>query len=199
MLTLAIDHRALQLAQFTVQTFVLHASIVKPLGESGKLKLTSDTTSLEFAISQYLSSHSLTLASMGDQFKALRGTNSLLIRLDISNLSFVSFSIAFRPLLFLDNNQLALPKYTNDVPTLILLHHILSRSNISLPHQLNNWTEAEYVRWLNEHGEKDRIKIVEGVLKGWEEKREKLIEGGGEVDKEDEEFMATLRIVMSRD
>lgn len=56
-----------------MQTYVLHASIVKPLGESGKLKLTADTTSLEFAISQYLSSHGLSLASMGDQFKALRG------------------------------------------------------------------------------------------------------------------------------
>ena len=62
------------MARFTVQTFVLHASIIKALGESGKLKLTSDTTSLEFAISQYLSSHSLALSSMGDQFKALRGT-----------------------------------------------------------------------------------------------------------------------------
>ena len=56
-----------------MQTFVLHASIIKALGESGKLKLTADTTSLEFAISQYLSSHSLALSSMGDQFKALRG------------------------------------------------------------------------------------------------------------------------------
>lgn len=69
---LSID-RALDLARFTVQTFILHASVVKQLGEIGKLKLTSDTTSLEFAVSQYLSSHGLSLASMGDQFKALRG------------------------------------------------------------------------------------------------------------------------------
>lgn len=66
--------RALDLARFTVQTFVLHASIIKPLGEAGKLKLTADTTALEFAISQHLSAHSLALSSMGDQFKALRGT-----------------------------------------------------------------------------------------------------------------------------
>lgn len=66
-------NRALELARFTVQTFVLHASIVKPLSESGKLKLTADTTALEFAISQYLSAYGLSLSSMGDQFKALRG------------------------------------------------------------------------------------------------------------------------------
>ncbi|KAM0751898.1 hypothetical protein T439DRAFT_325092 [Meredithblackwellia eburnea MCA 4105] len=139
---------ALDLARFTVQTFVLHASIVRSLGESGKLKLTSDTTTLEFAISQYLSSHHLALSSMGDQFKALR---------------------AFRPLLFLTNDQLASPQHTNDVPTLILLHHILSRSDtLKLPHLVHGWTEAEYVRWLNEHGEAERMKLVEGVLEKWE-------------------------------
>lgn len=67
------SYRALDLARFTVQTFVLHASIVRCPSEAGKLKLTADTTALEFAISQYLSSHSLALSSMGDQFKALRG------------------------------------------------------------------------------------------------------------------------------
>ena len=65
--------RALDLARFTVQTFLLHASIVQPLGESGKLKLTQDTTSLEFSINHYLSGYDISLQDMGDQFKALRG------------------------------------------------------------------------------------------------------------------------------
>ncbi|KAL8280428.1 hypothetical protein RQP46_007076 [Phenoliferia psychrophenolica] len=164
---------ALDLARFTVQTFVLHASIIKSLGESGKLKLTSDTTSLEFAISQYLSSHSLALSSMGDQFKALR---------------------AFRPLLFLDNTQLTLPAHTNDVPTLILLHHILSRSVLPLPHQTHGWTEAEYVRWLNEHGESDRLMLVERALAAWEKDgRDKV----GEKDREEgDKSVVVLRTVL---
>lgn len=70
-------YRALDLARFTVQTFLLHASIVQPLGESGKLKLTQDTTSLEFSINQYLSGYDISLQDMGDQFKALRGKLSL--------------------------------------------------------------------------------------------------------------------------
>lgn len=65
--------RTIDLARFTVQTFLLHASLVHPIGESGKLKLTSDTTALEFAVNQYLAAQGLTLGNMGDQFKALRG------------------------------------------------------------------------------------------------------------------------------
>lgn len=64
--------RALDLARFIVQTFLLHASLLR-VGESGKLRLTNDTTALEFAVTQYLSAHGLALNSMGDQFKAVRG------------------------------------------------------------------------------------------------------------------------------
>jgi hypothetical protein len=55
-----------------IRRFVLHASIVQPLGEGGKLKLTTDCTSLEFALSQLLSDYKLNLAALGDDFKALR-------------------------------------------------------------------------------------------------------------------------------
>lgn len=104
---------------------------------------------------------------------------------------------AFRPLLFLDNAQLSHSSNTSDVPTLILLHHILSRSCLPLPHQLHGWTEAEYVRWLNEHGEKERIKVVEGVVRTWEEGVGK----SGRSDEEEEEgreFVAILRSVLGR-
>lgn len=77
---------------------------------------------------------------------------------------------AFRPLLFLDNSLLSSSSHTTDVPTLILLHHILSRSaSVPLPHEKHGWSEAEYVRWLNEHGEAERLSVVEGVVRGWEE------------------------------
>ncbi|BGP18331.1 hypothetical protein JCM10213_008504 [Rhodosporidiobolus nylandii] len=161
---------ALDLARFTVQTFLLHASLVHPLGESGKLKLTSDTTALEFAVSQYLAAHGLQLAGMGDQFKALR---------------------AFRPLLFLDFASLSAPSQTSDIPNLILLHHILARSSpaLPLPYEQHSWSEAEYVRWLNEHGEKDRVGMVEGVVRKWEE--------AGEPE-EGKEAVGLLRTVLAR-
>lgn len=163
------DCRALEISRFTLQTFLLHASIVQPLSEAGKLKLTSDTTSLEFAVSQYLSSHSLSLTSIGDQHKALR---------------------AFRPLLFLDNVELSHSKKTVDVPMLILLHHVLSRSSLRLPHQVHGWTEGEYVRWLNEHAEEERIKMVEAVVMSWD--------GGKDGVEDDAALVEIMRTVLAR-
>ncbi|BGP09947.1 hypothetical protein JCM10049v2_005825 [Rhodotorula toruloides] len=179
-----IKEWTIDLARFTVQTFLLHASLVHPIGESGKLKLTSDTTALEFAVNQYLAAQGLTLGNMGDQFKALR---------------------AFRPLLFLDLPSLADPTRTSDIPTLILLHHLLSRANLPnalpLPYELHGWTEAEYVRWLNEHREEERMGMLESVVRRWEEQKAKREEGdgsGGEQDGEADKVVGFIRQVLAR-
>lgn len=62
----------MELCKYVLHRFVLHASIVSPLGEGGKLKLTTDLTTLEFAVSQLLSDYKLNLASLGQEFRALR-------------------------------------------------------------------------------------------------------------------------------
>lgn len=46
--------RAVSLVQHVVRTFILHASITRPLGEMGKLQLTTDMTELEFALSAFM-------------------------------------------------------------------------------------------------------------------------------------------------
>ena len=43
------------IGKFVVRTFVMSTSIARPLGEGGKLQLTSDMTELEFALSAFLS------------------------------------------------------------------------------------------------------------------------------------------------
>lgn len=73
-----------------------------------------------------------------------------------------------RPLLFLDNSQLASPKYTAGLPPLIVLHNIMVRSPIPLPHSLHGWQEIEYVRWVEEHSEEETWTLVEGGLSHWE-------------------------------
>ncbi|SGY26040.1 BQ5605_C018g08693 [Microbotryum silenes-dioicae] len=173
---------ALDLSRFIVQTFLLHASLITPLGESGKLKLVADTALLEFSVSAYLSSHALALIAMGDQFKALR---------------------AWRPLLFLPDKDLVERATTGDVPTLILLHHALGRAasacregriQVKLPHQVQGWTQGDYVRWLNEHGETDRLAMVSMTVDAWNKEREVLAR-----DEEDEtigqEGQAVIAIV----
>ncbi|KAK0504962.1 Golgi transport complex subunit 5-domain-containing protein [Armillaria luteobubalina] len=142
----------MSLVQYIIKTFVLHVSIVKPLGEAGKLQLTSDMTELEFSLSAFLVESSQekrggNLESVGPEYKMLR---------------------AMRPLLFLENSQLVLSQYTAGLPPLIVLHHILVRSPIPLPHSLHGWQEAEYVRWVDEHTEEEAWTLVDGGLSHWE-------------------------------
>ena len=84
---------------------------------------------------------------IGDEYRALR---------------------AMRQLLFLDNALLASPQHTANLPPLIVLHHILVRSPVALPHTLHGWAEAEYVRWVNEHTEQEAWTLIEGGLEHWE-------------------------------
>ncbi|KZT41531.1 hypothetical protein SISSUDRAFT_1059461 [Sistotremastrum suecicum HHB10207 ss-3] len=141
----------LSIASHVVRTFVLHASIAKPLSESGKLQLTSDMTELEFSISAFLGDNAqsrtgLKLQSIGTEYKMLR---------------------AMRQILFLDNKSLSDPTKTGDLPPLVVLHHILVRSPIDLPHALHGWQESEYVKWVGEHEEEDALSLVESDLEQW--------------------------------
>ncbi|RPD63802.1 hypothetical protein L227DRAFT_542790 [Lentinus tigrinus ALCF2SS1-6] len=151
----------LAIVRFAIKTFVLHASIAKPLGESGKLQLTTDMTELEFALSAFMgdkttqNKRGADWEAVADDYRALR---------------------AMRQLLFLDNASLASPKHTAGLPPLIVLHHILVRSPITLPHALNGWAEAEYVRWVEEHSEDEAWTLVEGDVTHWEKITE--AEGG---------------------
>lgn len=64
--------RSVDLARFLLRDFILHASLVRPLGESGKLKLVSDLTSLEFSVNQLLSDHKVGMVALGEDFTSLR-------------------------------------------------------------------------------------------------------------------------------
>lgn len=64
------------IAKFVTRTFVMHVSIAKPLGESGKLQLTSDMAELEFALSAFMTDNQSkrggNLDLVGDDYRALR-------------------------------------------------------------------------------------------------------------------------------
>ncbi|EGN99797.1 hypothetical protein SERLA73DRAFT_106606 [Serpula lacrymans var. lacrymans S7.3] len=173
----AVKTWVVSIVKFVIRTFVLHASIAKPLGESGKLQLTSDMTELEFALSAFLvgnqqSKRGGNLESVGDEYKSLR---------------------AMRPLLFLDNAMLTSAERTAGLPRLVVLHHILVRSPIPLPHTLHGWQEAEYVRWVDEHSEEEAWTLVESGLSHWEKMRE--IEGAD--TKDAKEYIDLAQAVLS--
>ncbi|KAG8987965.1 hypothetical protein FRB94_007800 [Tulasnella sp. JGI-2019a] len=136
-----------------IRSFVLNASLAKPLGESGKLQLTSDMTEFEFALNAFMmqggsqNRNSMRSDAIAEDYMALR---------------------ALRPLLFLDNASLALEDRTVGLPPLIVLHHILVRSPLPLPHAIHGWKVEEYVRWVDEHTEQEAFTLIEGCLARWE-------------------------------
>ena len=76
---------------------------------------------------------------------------------------------------------------------MVVLHHILVRSPIPLPHTLHGWQEAEYVRWVDEHTEEEALTLVEGVLVHWE----KVHDSPSEELENSKEYLALARTVLS--
>ena len=74
-----------------------------------------------------------------------------------------------------------------------MLHHILVRSPVPLPHSLHGWQEAEYVRWVGEHSEEEAWSLVEGGLLHWE----KVTEAEGNDPKDAIEYIRLARTVLS--
>ncbi|KAF9484491.1 hypothetical protein BDN70DRAFT_825599 [Pholiota conissans] len=164
------------IVKYVIRTFVLHISIACPLGESGKLQMASDMTGLEFALNAFIVDVSAPkrgghLEAIGDEYRALR---------------------AMRPLFFLENKELASRSRTAGLPPLIVLHHVLVRSPIPLPHKLHGWQEAEYVRWVDEHSEEEAWTLVESGLAHWE----KMAETEGKDIKQAVEYVELAREVL---
>jgi len=75
--------RVVSIVKFVIRTFVLHVSIARPLGEGGKLQLTSDMTELEFALNAFMAENSQSkrssdLETIGDDYRALRALRLVL-------------------------------------------------------------------------------------------------------------------------
>lgn len=146
---------SLDIVRYVLRAFVLHASLVKPLDETTKLQLTRDMTEIEFSLGAFMSDGkgkrggggSGGLDGAGSEYRALR---------------------ALRPLLFLETPRLAEPSATVGLPPLVVLHHIMVRSSIPLPHTLHGWQAAEYVRWVEEHSEEEALTLIDGGLTHWE-------------------------------
>ncbi|KAG6891762.1 hypothetical protein C0992_006183 [Termitomyces sp. T32_za158] len=67
----------LSIVKDVIRTFVMHVSIARPLGESGKLRLTSDMGELEFSLNAFLagnpqSKRGSDLEAVGDEYRTLR-------------------------------------------------------------------------------------------------------------------------------
>ncbi|KAJ0974721.1 hypothetical protein J5N97_016686 [Dioscorea zingiberensis] len=89
--------------------FIRHASLVRPLSESGKLRMARDMAELELAVGQNL----FPVEQLGAPYRALR---------------------AFRPVIFLETSQLGESPLLQDLPPSVILHHLYSRVQMSCNH-----------------------------------------------------------------
>ncbi|KAH9961505.1 Golgi transport complex subunit 5-domain-containing protein [Russula dissimulans] len=149
----------LDIVRYILRAFVLHVSIVKPLDEPCKLQLTGDMTELEFSLGAFVSE---------GKARSKRGGGGSSGGLDAAGSEYRALR-AMRPMLFLETARLAEGDgATAGLPALVVLHHILVRAPIPLPHVLHGWQAAEYVRWVEEHSEEEALTLVEGGLGHWE-------------------------------
>ncbi|KAL4379983.1 hypothetical protein GQ457_02G042350 [Hibiscus cannabinus] len=121
--------------------FIRHASLVRPLSESGKLRMARDMAELELAVGQSL----FPVEQLGAPYRALR---------------------AFRPLIFLETSQLGASPLLQDLPPSVILHHLYSRGpeDLQSPLQRNKLTHLQYSLWLDSQGEDQIWRGIKATL-----------------------------------
>ncbi|KAG8386706.1 hypothetical protein BUALT_Bualt03G0176900 [Buddleja alternifolia] len=121
--------------------FIRHASLVRPLSESGKLRMARDMAELELAVAQNL----FPVEQLGPPYRALR---------------------AFRPVIFLETTQLGSSPLLQDLPPSVILHHLYSRApeDLQSPLQRNKLTPLQYSLWMDSQGEDQIWKGVKATL-----------------------------------
>ncbi|ESO82323.1 hypothetical protein LOTGIDRAFT_198052 [Lottia gigantea] len=128
------------------ELFIRHASLIRPIGDGGKLRLAADFAQMELAISPFCRR----ISDMGKTYKLLR---------------------AFRPLLFQTTEHLIKsPAIGEIIPYSAVLHYLFARAPVELksPHQASDWSISRYSQWLESHPlESDRLQFIKGALEAY--------------------------------
>ncbi|KAI8388643.1 Golgi transport complex subunit 5-domain-containing protein [Radiomyces spectabilis] len=140
-----------QIGKYMLHVFVFQASLISPLSEAGKLKLAGDMAEIEFITSSFLSDYGVRIEEIGDEYKALR---------------------VLRPLLFLDSVQLTAAHHTAGLSKLVLIHHLVVRSQsstprLALPYSVYDLSPREYMEWMERLSEQEQVSLaVDAITKG---------------------------------
>jgi len=133
------------LATFSIYCFVSNASLVRPLGEMGRLKITQDLGDLELTLEQLMlkggSSIGLNQVSDGKPYSELRAVRQMLFWNGLENKDLSSEQVAkafFREV------------WVKDVRPSTAFHFLLTFAPklLSSPHHANRVTAEDYVKTL---------------------------------------------------
>ncbi len=133
------------LATFSIYCFVSNASLIRPLGETGRLKITQDLGDLELTLEQLMfksgSSIALNQINEGKPYAELRAVRQMLFWNGLDNKQLSSEQVS--KVLFRE-------PWVKDVRPSIVFHFLLTFAPrlLSSPHHSNHVSAAEYVKSL---------------------------------------------------
>uniref|UniRef100_A0A9L0TNN1 Conserved oligomeric Golgi complex subunit 5 n=2 Tax=Equus caballus TaxID=9796 RepID=A0A9L0TNN1_HORSE len=134
------------IAQRAIELFIRNASLIRPLGESGKMRLAADFAQMELAVGPFCRR----VSDLGKSYRMLR---------------------SFRPLLFQTNEHVASSPALGDViPFSTVIQFLFTRAPAELksPFQRAEWSHARFSQWLDDHpSEKDRLLLIRGALEAY--------------------------------
>ncbi|XP_018424525.1 PREDICTED: conserved oligomeric Golgi complex subunit 5 isoform X2 [Nanorana parkeri] len=135
-----------QIAQRAIELFIRNASLLRALGEGGKMRLAADFAQMELAVAPLCRR----VADLGRSYRLLR---------------------SFRPLLFQTSEHIANSTSVGDIiPFSVILQFLFTRAppELKSPYQRAEWSVARYSQWLDDHpSEKDRLILIRGALEAY--------------------------------
>ncbi|CAL8324123.1 unnamed protein product [Lota lota] len=138
--------RTESIAQRAILLFLRHASLLRPLGEGGKMRLAADFAQMELTVAPLCRR----VSDLGKPYRMLR---------------------SFRPLLFQTSELISSSAVVGElIPYSTLLSFLFSRApgELRSPHQRAEWSIARYSQWLDDHpSEKDRLTLIRGALEAY--------------------------------
>ncbi|NXC72274.1 COG5 protein, partial [Anhinga anhinga] len=134
------------MAQRAIELFIRNASLIRPLGEGGKMRLAADFAQMELAVAPLCRR----VSDLGKSYRQLR---------------------SFRPLLFQTSEHIASsPALGEVIPFSNILQFLFTRAppELKSPFQRAEWSIARYSQWLDDHpSEKDRLALIRGALEAY--------------------------------
>ncbi|XP_019399097.1 PREDICTED: conserved oligomeric Golgi complex subunit 5 [Crocodylus porosus] len=134
------------IAQRAIELFIRNASLIRPLGEGGKMRLAADFAQMELAVAPLCRR----VSDLGKSYRLLR---------------------SFRPLLFQTSEHIASSPAVGDIiPFSLILQFLFTRAppELKSPFQRAEWSVARYSQWLDDHpSEKDRLVLIRGALEAY--------------------------------
>lgn len=153
-----------QLASRSIELFIRHAAILRPMTDVSRKRLVNDSNQLETIIQSQLS---VKLTDLGVMYKQLKAFRHLLETKspydpEVTGSSSLGGDVA-------DETHYE-TVISEQLPYNILLSYLFSYApnELKSPHQNLDWPPSRYSEWLDKHtGEKERLLVIKSCLESY--------------------------------